>query len=137
MTTHTPATARRKAKKARCGIVHWRLLIPAQQEMLITCYPHGPRAQTRFLLDHYEIRPDVLASLLGMRRWTVRRLARGWAIPLGYARRDQMRSRVLRLICPLCHKEDQTEWEREAVREKARDIRRKAGQAPRTSARRP
>ncbi|MFD0622114.1 hypothetical protein ACFQ2K_04120 [Streptomyces sanglieri] len=51
------------------------MLTPAQQEMLITRYPRGPRAQTRFLLDHYEIRPDVLASLLGMRRWTVRRLA--------------------------------------------------------------
>ncbi|MCX4902528.1 hypothetical protein [Streptomyces sp. NBC_00892] len=117
--------------------MHWRLLTPAQQEMLITRYPRGPRAQTRFLLDHYEIRPDVLASLFGMRRWTVRRLARGWAIPLGYVRREQMRSRVLRLICPLCQGEDQAEREREAVREKARDIRRKARRAPRTSARRP
>ncbi|MFE3152571.1 MULTISPECIES: hypothetical protein [unclassified Streptomyces] len=130
MTTHTPATARRKAKRAYCT-VHWRLLTPAQQDMLITRYPHGPRAQTRVLLDHYQSRPDALASLLGMHRWTVRRLAHGWAIPLGYARRDQMRSRVLRLICPLCQEEDQDEREREAAREKARDIRRKARQARR------
>ncbi|MFF1351356.1 hypothetical protein ACFVZJ_36260 [Streptomyces sp. NPDC058322] len=135
MTTHTPATARRKAKKAHC-IVHWQSLTPARQELLITRYPHGPRAQTMFLLGHYEIRPDALASLLGMRRWTVRRLVRGWALPLGYARREHMRSHVLCLICPLCQEEDQAEQEREAAREKARDIRRKARQASR-SARRP
>ncbi|MFB8033883.1 hypothetical protein ACFC5Z_13180 [Streptomyces sp. NPDC056004] len=50
--------------------------------MLITRYPHGPQAQIRFLLDHYDNRPDLLASLLGMRHWVVRRLARGWAILL-------------------------------------------------------
>ncbi|MCX5114816.1 hypothetical protein OOK13_41490 [Streptomyces sp. NBC_00378] len=110
--------------------MHRRFLTPAQQETLSTRYPHGPRAQIRFLLDHYDNRPDVLASLLGMRHWAARRLARGWSIPLSYARRDQLRSRVLRLVCPLCQKEDQAEREREAARGKeALDIRRKIRQA--------
>ncbi|MFE7266812.1 hypothetical protein ACFU9B_32845 [Streptomyces sp. NPDC057592] len=104
MPTRTPVTARRKAKKAHCGIVHRRFLTPAQQESLSTRYPHGPRARSRFLLDHYEDRPDALTSLLGMRHWAARRIARGWAIPLSYARRDQLRLRGLRLVCALCQK---------------------------------
>ncbi|MEU0634089.1 hypothetical protein [Streptomyces sp. NPDC005989] len=133
MLSHDDSYPCHRQAQGQEGPLHRALAFPtpAQQGTLIPRYPHGPRAQIRFLLDHYDSRPDLLASLLGMRRWVVRRLARGWAIPLSYARCDRLRWRVLRRVCPLRQKGEQAERGREAAREKASENRCKIRQARR------